>query len=183
MNLMIDLETMGTKSDSIITQIGLVLFDRDKIVSEFKVNVDINDAIRRGLSVEGDTLYWWLKQSDEARKSIYSGKKLTCKEATLQIYDWLKQNGITNQDDAKDLLVWGNGSDFDNVIFANFLVKSGGKVFWKFWNNRCFRTALTLTPSVVRVQPKVAHDALEDAKAQALTLIGIWKNEKSSLRH
>lgn len=180
---MIDLETMGTKSDSIITQIGLVLFDRDKIVSEFKVNVDINDSLRRGLSVEGDTLYWWLKQSDEARKSIYSGKKLTCKESTLQIYDWLKQNGITNQDDAKDLLVWGNGSDFDNVIFANFLVKSGGKVFWKFWNNRCFRTVLTLTPSVVRVQPKVAHDALEDAKAQALTLIGIWKNEKSSLRH
>ena len=54
MNLMIDLETMGTKSDSIITQIGLVLFDRDKIVSEFKVNVDINDSLRRGLSVEGE---------------------------------------------------------------------------------------------------------------------------------
>ena len=71
---MIDLETMGTKSDSIITQIGLVLFDRDKIVSEFKVNVDINDSLRLGLSVEGDTLYWWLKQSDEARKSIYSGR-------------------------------------------------------------------------------------------------------------
>ena len=171
MNLMLDLETLSVRPNAVITQIGAVIFDESEILADFKCNIDINDSMSKGFHVDGNTITWWLKQSEEARRSIYSGEKLPVKEALKGFYKWVTDN-VTDLDNLK---VWGNGSDFDNAILAYHLHHLGSKPFWKFYNNRCFRTFLSFHPDAVRVVPEVAHDAMEDAKAQAMTVLNFWK--------
>ncbi len=162
---MIDLETLGTKPDSAILSIGAVTFDKNGIGEEFYVNVDLDSQLNKfnDRKIDPDTFYWWAKQSSEAGKALESDRKQI--GDALSMFDfWLFQN--TDQEKVK---VWGNGSDFDNVM----LTHAFGCQKWKFWNNRCFRTFLALT-NAERVKPLTAHNALDDAKAQAQTLINYW---------
>jgi len=71
-DLMIDLETMGNKSYAAIIQIGACFFDQmtGEIGRKYSINIDLQSALDRGLRVNGDTIYWWLQQSEDARKSI-----------------------------------------------------------------------------------------------------------------
>ena len=50
---------------------------------------------------------------------------------------------------------------------------------WEYYNGRDYRTVKNLFPKglvqQVEVKPEVAHDALQDAVAQAKTLQALWK--------
>ena len=61
-NLMIDLETLGTKPNSAILSIGAVYFDKDGLGEEFYANVDLQDSIDSGFDIDASTVYWWLSQ-------------------------------------------------------------------------------------------------------------------------
>ena len=66
--IMVDLETLGTAPGSVILSIGAVRFDVEKgLLDEFYVNIDVESSQRLGLTIDGDTVMWWLKQSDAAR--------------------------------------------------------------------------------------------------------------------
>ena len=164
-NIMIDLETLGTKPDSAILSIGAVTFDEDGIGSEFYVNTDLesqlNDFHKR--KIDSGTFYWWAEQSSEAGKSLKNDRR-TLGDALSMFEFWLMNNA-----DLDNVKVWGNGADFDNVIITSAF----GCQKWKFWNNRCFRTFLAIT-NADRVKPVTAHNALDDAKAQAQTIINHW---------
>ena len=75
--------------------------------------------------------------------------------------------------------VWGNGSDFDNVIVRSLLDSYGITTPWKFYKNRCFRTIRETVYATFpflkddQIKPELAHHALSDAKAQALDLLRI----------
>ena len=80
--------------------------------------------------------------------------------------DWVES--IT---DPKQVLVWGNGCSFDNVILASLYDDWHRERPWSFWNDRDMRTVTGLMP-VLKMLPfeGTKHHALHDAKHEAAQL-------------
>jgi len=66
------------------------------------------------------------------------------------------------------------GSDFDNAILYAAYAASGLEQAWEYWNSRCFRTLKALVPHVKMEKGGVAHNALDDAKNQALHAVKLF---------
>lgn len=159
--VMLDLETLSTRPNAAFVQIGAVATGG----SSFKADVDFNSAIKLGLHVDGETLTWWLQQSQEARDSITRQPREPISAAISKFFAWYKMTG------AKE--IWSNGASFDIVIMESAARAAVQEAPWKFWEHRCIRTLGATFPDVQRVKPTVAHDALEDAKAQMAWLEAI----------
>jgi len=158
---MVDIETMGTRPGSVILSIGAVEFDHTGILSEFYVKIDKEDAIRRGFTVDDTTLAWWNKQDQAVREEAFSG--------TTGILDGLTQFC----EFAHGCCLWGNGSDFDNVLILAGLELVEYPPSWFFYNHRCYRTVKSLWPKIKIDRTGSHHNALDDARSQALHLIQI----------
>lgn len=178
---MLDLETFGNASDSVIVAIGAVRFSKDGISDDsFYVNVDPTDCQGYGLTISASTVLWWLEQSEEAREAITKPKKAYLKDALAGFSHWMKcigdddGTGGTNYN-SKSIKVWGNGSDFDNKLLATAYEKIGwgNSIPWNFRNNRCYRTVKNLYPSIKMKRSGDHHNALDDAKSQANHLLNM----------
>ena len=47
-NIMLDIETLGTRSTSVILSIGAVEFDKTSILRAFHKRIDIDSCLRQG---------------------------------------------------------------------------------------------------------------------------------------
>lgn len=71
-HVMIDLETLSSKSNAAIVAIGAVMFDAYGPHSNFYCQVDAKDCQRRGMDIDADTVMWWFKQSQAARDATFN---------------------------------------------------------------------------------------------------------------
>lgn len=168
-DVMLDLETMGTRPNAPIVAIGAVRFDTGtgELGAEFYETIDLASAIDAGAVMEPDTVLWWMKQSDEARAAVTrQGKDFSTVLSSFSY--WLKQH-----EPGSGSRIWGNGASFDNALLAEAYKRAGWMLPWKFWNDRCYRTVAAEHPDIERPEPAIAHHALEDAKAQARHMIMI----------
>ena len=170
MHIMVDLETMGNESNAAIVSIGAVRFDSKGLYREFEMVADLTSCIKRGLSISGDTVYWWLKQSKEAREALGDGYGKDILHAVGQFKGFV-ENTPNFQG------IWGNGATFDNVILSNAFKACYLEVPWPFWSDKCYRTmkAMLPDPGLPPIDKSKAHNALEDAKYQAKYLMAICK--------
>lgn len=168
--IMFDLETLGKNAGCPVLSIGVVEFDLNGIQKEYQLFFNVQDQERYELKPEADTVMWWFKQSPEAIKAIIDGQEhaLNLAEGLTilsQASDWAKEQ------------VWVNGASFDFPILKALFNAVGIDIPWKYYNECCFRTLknqLSKTEfEAFRVKPEIAHDGLEDARAQALTLINM----------
>lgn len=167
-HVMIDIETMGTSSEAAIVAIGAVLFDPEtqQLGATYYVKVLLADAVAKGGKIDADTVLWWLKQDDAARKEITGDGRVELDLALAGLYVFVEDNT-----DEATLQVWANGASFDLPILASAFARIGlTPVPWKFYQERCFRTLKNLRPDIKAMAPagNVKHNALDDAKAQAL---------------
>lgn len=166
-DVMLDLETMGTGPNAAIVSIGATEFDvaTKKLGRMFYRCIDLRSAVDSGGVIDADTVIWWLKQDDEARKAIYDN--VTNLRAALHDFSfWLGPN--------KDRIkMWGNGAAFDNVILAQAYQRAGIDVPWSHWNDRCYRTIKSMRPDKKITRAGTYHNALDDAVSQALHLMEI----------
>lgn len=160
-NVMVDLETLDNKPTSVIVSIGAVKFAGTISEDTFYRVVDIQSCIDAGLTISGDTIAWWMGQSEQAR-AVFKAKGEPLAKVLEDFAAWLP----------KDTKLWGNGAAFDNTILSNAYEVLGIKQPWAFWNDRCFRTVASFSPSK-KVNSGVAHNALDDARSQAEHLIKI----------
>ncbi len=172
-DIMLDLETMGTSSNAAIIAIGAVEFNvaEGALGREFYSVVDLASSVQSGGVMDASTVLWWMEQSEDARKE-FKRQGTTILEALLLFGSWARE--------VYDVCVWGNGAAFDNVILANAYRRAGIDVPWAFWADRCFRTARAMHPAVVDMSDYqgVAHNALSDAKWQAEYMIRMAKAQK-----
>ena len=170
-NIMLDLETMGVTANSAIVSIGAVEFDKDMgIINRFYETIDLQSCIEKGFDIDGKTIQWWMKQSDEARKEIFKSKSISIKEALQKFKAWL---GCDN------LQIWGNGSDFDNTILINAFQKFKVMAPWKYTSNRCYRTLRYSFPTLENIKRQgTHHNAVDDAEYQAKYLIALVEKFK-----
>ena len=167
MNIMIDLETMGTSANSVILSIGAVAFNKHHIEDRFEVFIDVDS--QRNRIIHHDTLKWWLGQSPEAQKALTDGmgKAVPMVQALIEFQVFvLKHDGK----------IWGNGSDFDNALLQQAFCDACIPTPWKFWNNRCYRTIKSTYPQI-KADPRIGvyHSAVDDAEFQAVHLMKIAK--------
>jgi len=171
-NVMLDLETMGNGPNAAITAIGAVAFDLEAGVlgPEFYRIVDLASSVAGGGVMDASTVLWWLQQSDEAR-AMY-------REKGDHISEVLRDFSIRFEE-AGGKYVWGNGSDFDNTILGSAYRRAMLPLPWWYRHNRCYRTVRGMYPGTkVEWAGGVKHNALDDAKNQALHLIKLIGGNK-----
>ncbi|HDI8500899.1 TPA: 3'-5' exoribonuclease [Escherichia coli] len=168
-HLMIDLETMGKKSNAPIVVIGAVFFDPQtgEIGPTFYIVISLVDAMDTGAVPDGSTIEWWLAQSSEARSAILVDQvKLV--DALIQFREF-----INEYSDEKFVQVWGNGATFDNTILRTSYERLNIPCPWRYYNDRDVRTIFELGKTIgfdartVIPFEGVRHHALDDARHQA----------------
>lgn len=168
-DVMLDLETMGQGPDAAIVSIGAVEFDRSsqQLGETFYVAVDLKSSVQAGGVIDPDTVLWWLKQSAQAREAI-GATSVQLPSGLAAFGGWLRGRcGL------RDVRIWGNGSDFDNVILSNAYRRLMLPVPWKFWNNRCYRTWKNEHPEALMTRSGTHHNALDDAISQAEHMLSV----------
>jgi len=149
-DLMVDIETLGTKSNSVITQIGAVFFDRytGKTGEELSINIQIQDCLDKGLQVDAGAIKFWLGQT---------GRSFLKEPVALQTaLDSLRKHYKLH----KDVLVWAHAT-FDFPILANAyeVIKQGFAFLYK--NLRDIRTLVDLAKLDYK---KFKEDGAKDPK-------------------
>lgn len=173
-NIMLDIETLDVVPTSVILSLGAVEFEDGVLGKEFHQRIDIDSCLEYGLTVSGKTIQWWMGQDEKAKKifDVTGDNLVSALVAFDGAFDW------------KDTLVWANGGSFDVPIVENAFRKIGLKSPWEYNATRDYRTFKGEFPKDVyaklKVCPTVAHDALDDARAQAMTMMALrrWRDEQ-----
>jgi hypothetical protein len=168
--LMLDLETLSTRPTAVILSIGAAPFDLDGVRPPIRIVLNI--STQRNRHIDPNTVMWWMGQSEKARSVFVDEKKVGAGIGLTQFNEFC--NDMLVPIDERG--IWGNGSDFDNVLLANLYEwqNSYGRIErpWKHTGNRCFRTLKnicrqdydTISKQVLR---ETHHDAADDAAWQA----------------
>ncbi len=168
-HVMVDLETMSRHPNAAIVAIGAQRFTNEgKVKDTFYVNVSLESCVVHGLHLEPATIMWWMQQSDAARKALFENAA-SLRKALDGFANWLGED---------DYCLWGNGSDFDNVILESAYDAVGIERPWAYYQNRCYKTLKALLGEDVEKPADVgtAHNALDDAKYQTqymLKMLGL----------
>ncbi len=174
LHAMIDIETLSTKHDAIIASIGAVMFSDKGLGKAFYNRICIDSCVESGLKLDHETLRWWLQQSKEALEENFFQPNVDLAQALWALSSFL------GAADSK-VLVWANWVNFDISILQTSYDKLGIQRPWKYNEVRCYGTTKNIFNNVPFNLSKKPHNALEDAKAQALHLIEINKHNKGEL--
>lgn len=152
MNTMLDIETLGTEPGCVIVSIGAVKFNEDTIGNTFHRTIDIESCTDAGLTIDGDTLQWWLKQ--DAKEELTGSDDL---EEVLNAFAMFCEGDV-----------WANAPTFDCRILGAAYSALGMETPWEYYDERCYRTLKDIVTVPIE-QNGTKHNALDDAISQAKT--------------
>ena len=175
-NVMIDIETLGTKPGAVIASIAAVGFDiktgsRQKIFHE---RIDIVQAQHVfGLHVDASTVKWWLVQSQEAMNDLMGNARID---------DVLLSFNSVIRNKCKDRVCqfWANSPSFDFRLLEAAMDKTRGCLPWQYFQEMDVRTIAAMRPEIkleVCAKPEYkqfAHTALSDCYMQIEYVCRIW---------
>lgn len=177
-NVMIDIETLSKALNACVCTVGLINFDihTGESLTEYDVSIDMEDAINRGLHVDGSTLTWWLKQSDEARA------QLTDSPIELAVaLEFVRQ--FINDHRTDGICLWANSPSFDMIRLENAYTLCEIPIPWKYWELWDVRSIAGMNPdvkdSIKLSRNKTAHKALDDCKNQIEYLVAVLNSLQS----
>lgn len=170
-HLMVDIETLGSRPGSAIASIGAVAFTPSGVIAEWECVVDPQSCVKHGMTLDVDTIKWWMRQSEAARASTFSGPSADIVLALHQLAHFANvEHRVVDY--------WSHGATFDLVLLNCAADAIGGNHLVKdFRRARDTRTLYEITG----VNPKTfmgtgtAHNAVDDARAQALAVIESWR--------
>jgi len=166
----IDIETLGTKPDTVVLTIGGIKFDPhadDGLHSEFYYRLDADEQIQNGRSVLDSTLDWWSKQDKSVYEEAMSVDNRTPVPGVLKALNkWLV--GVDK--------IWCQGPLFDIGILQNLYAEMDLHHNWPFYIIRDSRTLFGLMDKDPRKEIDfAAHNALADAIVQSLCIQKVYK--------
>jgi len=162
-DLMVDIETLGVGSNSVITQIGACYFDRytGEIGEKFKENIDIKSCLKHGLEIDASTLKFWFNQPNPT----FLKNTLDLSLVLSKFSDFCKE--VEN--------IWSHAT-FDIPIISNAYRKCELEIPFAYNSPRDIRTLLDLAQPEYRMQHTgTAHDGLDDALFQVEYCVECFK--------
>lgn len=178
-HVMVDLETLGTKPGCPVLSIGAVVFNpREGVLGETFYVVADQDQSQWGLKPSSATIAWWAHQSVEAR-SIFTDEARVDLRSMLSLFKVWWSDNLRDAND--EVLVWGNGADFDIPILGAAYDAVDLAWPWKPFSGRCYRTIKNLRPDIKIKRHGEHHNALADAIAQAVHLMDIQEGSTLTL--
>jgi hypothetical protein len=156
----VDLKTFGRRPGCAILSIGAVEFSEEKIGRSFYRVIEEPQG-----TVDMDTLTWWLRQPELARK-VFDDKEDAVDHATaIQLfYQFFLSCGAR--------YLWCHAS-FDEPILKGAV--GHAPVPWDYHDVRDLRT-LVMLAKIKSFKPKgEGHNALDDARYQASQAIACFK--------
>lgn len=199
-NIMIDLETLSTRTNATITKIAAVEFNKwtGETGDELLLYIDENEWGKHNRHIDGETIVWWLSQSEDAVKSLLSTDvKLTLNAALQELSTFIRghdnimdeipqfdldENHILLPEDDKKrrVVVWGNGATMDISILQSAYEHFDYIVPWQYWAVNDVRTIVDLKPSVKKDTQfeGVKHNPIDDCKHQIKYLCNTLKELK-----
>lgn len=165
---MLDLETFGTTPGSVLRSIGAIAFDpvTGELGRAFLVNVDRASCEEVGLHVDPKTELWWSEQSIEAQAAL-ERDPLPLRDALVAFELWFEA--------VEGSRLWCHGPNFDEPLLAAAYRACYLTVPWQFASARCTRTIYDLAGVKPDRAAGVHHNALDDARAQALAVIEAYR--------
>lgn len=156
---MIDIETLATSPDAVVTSIGIAHFGV-KVLKAVSWELDYS---RDTGEIDPVTLRWWLSQERAVldRNLLGSEDPATAAREIVECLAGVKE-------------VWANAPTFDCVILRNWFKRLGVACPWRFRQERCMRTMYQLGRDRGVVFPRnneAKHDAVSDATSQANHLL------------
>lgn len=168
-DLMIDFETLGQDPDTTVISIGACFFDEasGSIGPTFYMAFDVDEQIRKGRTITGDTLKWWMGQSGAAKK-VFNEKAKPAKDVLTLFSQWVLANNTISK-----IKPWGNGSTFDISIIEDMFRMYDVKCPWLYYNVFDLRTFKRYIANGAKVDKSEGtdHNALDDSIAQAKYVI------------
>lgn len=167
LDVMVDLETLGTSARTAILALGACAFDPlGETVDRgqtFYRNVDAQSCLDLGLTVDGGTIMWWLGQSAAARRVLFDPKPVGLRTVLLDFDRWYRQ--VT----ARESCIWSHGLTFDVPILSELYRTVGQRTPWFYSRAHDTRTlfdycGFKLPNADTR---EGGHNALEDTILQA----------------
>lgn len=175
MDVMIDLETLGTSPGCVVLSVGVVCFDphgEDIPLpgSEGSVGLDayldVAQQKRHGLHVNPDTLSWWKKKNSVLLEKLMSHPDATHPRVALDRVSKLIRR--------KDGRVWCRGASFDFPILQHLFNEYAIATPWEYWDQMDCRTLAYLATGSQTSRCEIAlpegfveHDSLWDCWRQA----------------
>ena len=156
MDLMIDIETLGTAPGCALVSLAAVPFDRgakDPASTDFYVTLDLGSCAAAGLVIEPATVAWWMERADRWP----GGEKTTPLPEALRLLSLFIASVAPGT-------LWGHGAPFDFPILAAAYRAVGLKLPWHRGQLRDTRTLFDLAGHQFTT---TAHHALTDAREQA----------------
>ena len=176
-DVVIDLETLGRTPGCVILSLGAVAInDQRKIYSDFYKSITVASQDR--LSVESNTLLWWIRQPKEVQEEAFgiASPALPITDSLLSFSRWLQ--GLEN---VENLRIWGYGATFDLAILGAAYASTKIPRPWHYRQERCLRTLRKVVADTHGVdvkdeveQPEMPHHALEDARCQGRMLVALY---------
>lgn len=165
-HVMLDLETFGTDSNSVILSISAVQFDlvTGQIGKEFEVALNVSEQLKVDRVIDPATVAWWMGQSQEAINATFRMDRVIVAKALNDFNQWIRSLGYP----PKDIKLWGNGSGFDNVITRNLYKAMGIEFVLPYWCDNDVRTLVTISGIDTRdyTFTGTKHYGIDDCKHQ-----------------
>lgn len=175
-HFMVDIETLGVISGSIITEIAIVQFDlrNGTISKELLLYPSIDEQAHAGMTMDWGTLVWHAEHDTgvfSSRKEKPISEVVSDLNYFIQGPDWTSTGSQTRY------FIWSNSPNFDMVMIQEMIrkVKVQYAPVWRYRQLMDFRTAVfmrrLLRPEIEDKKIEVAHNALADCKTQIQDLV------------
>lgn len=160
LEIMIDIETLGTSHKAPVISIGAVIFDINKTYGLFYATLNIPEQINSQIRVvDFETIKWWMNQ-DKKAKAVF-------KEDTTKVVDALKGLATFIENAADEVYIWANGPSFDVSILESLYKDFNLPIPWKYSKIMDFRTVKRFLGKDFKIEYSgVSHNALDDAQTQ-----------------
>lgn len=167
--VMVDIETLGLEPGAAILSIGAVRFDTAELGETFYRSVSLQSCQEAGLTIDADTLDWWLGQDDAVTGILSGGDKLG-----EVLFDFSEFCGDADE-------IWAFSPSFDCEMLSAAYDAVDQPVPWSYRDERDARTIAALPYAVEAEQDGDEHDALDDAKYQAWMVAGTLRRSERAV--
>ena len=146
---MVDIETLGTKPNSVVLTVGGCKFDPFSMADPydyFIMRLDVDEQTALGRFVDDRTLAWWGRQAPEIQEEAFSLEdRIDIKTFCTAFNKWLVGVDIK----------WAQGPRFDYGILESLFEDFDHHINWAYWQEADSRTIFNLMPVIEKRRPVI----------------------------